>query len=102
MSSVKDKVEDLTTINFSITKCPLKVFKAFSEFCKSETNDNYAFGLKMLLDSREVNVKEVVLYEQYCELKDRIVALESKEDKVEEKKGPKVLGSGGMKNVKTK
>jgi len=96
MSEAKERVEDLTTINFSITKCPLKVFKLFSEFCKSETNDNYAFGLKMLIDSRDVNVKEVVLYEQYCELRDRVVALES--EKSEDKKGPKVktLGSGGM------
>lgn len=100
MSEGKDRVENLTTINFSITKCPLKVFKAFSEFCKSETNDNYAFGLKMLIDSRDVNIKEVVLYEQYCELKDRIVALEetTTDETNEEKKRPKMLGSGGKKN----
>ena len=68
----KDKVEDITTINFSITKCPLKIYKRFTEFCKQETNDNYAFGLKLLIDSREVNVKEVVLYEQYTKLKAEI------------------------------
>jgi len=101
MKDVKDRIDDLTTINFSITKCPLKVFKAFSEFSKTETNDNYAFGLKMLLDSREVNVKEVVLYEQYLELKDRVAVIEqqlAEPEKVEEKKKPKTMGSGGLKD----
>tara|TARA_Y100000310_G_scaffold140352_1_gene139777 strand:- start:16369 stop:16626 length:258 start_codon:yes stop_codon:yes gene_type:complete len=77
MTETKDKMADVTTINFSITKCPLKVFKAFSEFCKQETNDNYAFGLKMLLDGMKTNVKEVVLYENLQELKDRVEKLEN-------------------------
>jgi hypothetical protein len=97
MSDMKDKIDDLTTINFSITKCPLKVFKGFSTFCKQETNDNYAFGLKMLLDMKEANVKEVVLYEQYLELRDEIEILK---DKIGEPKKirPKTMGSGGKKD----
>jgi len=97
MGEVKERLDDITTINFSITKCPLNVFKAFSSFCKRETNDNYAFGLKLLLDSREANVKEVVLYEQYLELKDEIENIK-KQLGNEERKKPKTMGSGGMKN----
>ncbi|MAH49941.1 hypothetical protein CMI37_29250 [Candidatus Pacearchaeota archaeon] len=97
LSELKDRIDDITTINFSITKCPLNVFKAFSTFCKKETNDNYAFGLKLLLDSREANVKEVVLYEQYLELKDEIENIKQKLDEPKKKK-PITMGKGGMKD----
>ena len=106
MDELKDRIDDITTINFSITKCPLNVFKAFSAFCKKETNDNYAFGLKLLLDSREANVKEVVLYEQYLELKDEVEIIKKQLERLEEpskekqttRKMPKTMGSGGMKD----
>ena len=73
--SVRDKTLKLVTRNFSITKCPEKVFQDFSKFCKDETNDNYSFGLKMLLDFKNTNIKEVVLYEQYMEMKARVADL---------------------------
>jgi hypothetical protein len=101
MSETKDRIDDITTINFSITKCPLKVFKAFSNFCKQETNDNYAFGLKVLLDSREANVKELVLYEQYLKLREEFEALKELVNKTGEPKvidKPKTFGSGGKKD----
>ena len=88
----KEQVEELTTINFSVTKCPLKIFKEFSDYCKKETNDNYAFGMKMLLDCMKGNLKELMLYEQYTELRDRVVKLEEKN---EDKKPPKTMGAGG-------
>lgn len=89
----KDRVEDLTTINFSITKCPLKIFKRFSQFCKQETNDNYAFGLKMLLDALDTNVKEVVMWEQITALRDDFEKHKAEDQPVERKK-PKTMGSG--------
>ena len=97
MSDKKERIEDITTINFSITKCPMKIFKSFREFCKAETNDNYSFGLKILLDSREANIKEVVLYELYTKLRDEVEQL--KAEKIERKEEPKIktLGSGGKK-----
>jgi|TARA_Y100000034_G_scaffold135310_1_gene206681 hypothetical protein len=98
MGELKERLDDITTINFSITKCPLKVFKAFSSFCKKETNDNYAFGLKLLLDSREANVKEVVLYEQYLKLKDEVADIRKLVDAPTERKRPKTMGSGGLKD----
>lgn len=89
MSEKAEQLKDLTTINFSITKCPIKVFKAFSEFCKTETNDNYAFGLKMLLESRETNIKEIILFEKYAELRDEVEQLKQKN----ERKIPRTMGS---------
>ena len=91
MSDKKDKIEDLTTINFSITKCPMRVFKRFSEFSKKESNDNYSFALKLLLDCRETNIKEVVLYEQYMELKQEFAELKKKVEHKTNK--PKTMGS---------
>ena len=97
MSDKKERIEDITTINFSITKCPMKIFKTFREFCKKETNDNYSFGLKILLESREANVKEVLLYEHFLELRDEITSIKKE---IEELKGSKTkvktLGSGGI------
>jgi hypothetical protein len=97
----KEKLEEMTTINFSITKCPMKVFKRFSEFCKKDTNDNYSFGLKMLLDARESNIKEVILYEQYMQLKDEVEQIKhtlSVQNEVQRSEpGPKTLGSGNLK-----
>jgi len=97
MSETAEKLKDLTTINFSITKCPIKVFKGFSEFCKSETNDNYAFGLKMLLESRETNIKEVILFEKYTELRDEVEQLKLKQKS--ERKAPKTMGSSRQNEV---
>lgn len=97
MEDKKKKVEELTTINFSITKCPMKVFKRFSEFCKNETNDNYSFGLKLLVDGMEGNLKEALLYEQFMELKVRIDELEellaNKPETEPKRLKPKTMGS---------
>ena len=97
--SKKEEVEELTTINFSITKCPMKVFKRFSEFCKHETNDNYSFGLKVLLDAIDGNVKEAMLFEQYMELKAELNDLKGSLMKQgKEKTKPKTMGSKDKKN----
>jgi hypothetical protein len=86
---IKDRVEKMTTVNFSITKCPLKVHQEFIQFCKEETNENYSMGLRLLLNASKTNAKEAILYEQYMvlreefedtikEVEDRIRALEGK------------------------
>ena len=66
---LNERVQALVTRNFSITKCPERVYDDFVNFCKDETNDNYSMRLKMLLEARKTNIKEVILYEQYMELK---------------------------------
>jgi len=95
--SMKSKVDEMTSINFSITKCPQKVFRKFTDFCKKETNNNYSFGLKMLLDGMDGNIKEALLFEQYIELKSRMDDLEIKfkelTDKPPKKVMPKTMGS---------
>jgi len=99
--SVKERVEKLKqtpTINFSITKCATDVYQEFIEFCRKEANDSYAFGLKLLLDSRKQNIKETVLYESLMEIKDVLDIHEQKIKALEEgpveKKSPKTMGSG--------
>jgi hypothetical protein len=69
---ITERVKDLTTVNFSITKCPQKVYEEFVAFCKEETNDNYSMGLRDLLNGMKSNIKEVVLYQQYMETKDEL------------------------------
>lgn len=102
---IKERVEKLTTINFSITKCPIKVYKRFVEFCKGETNDNYSFGLKLMLDGMDGNVKESLLFQQYIEIKERLDKIEivlNDKDDVEEKSDVKTFGNKGVKNKETK
>ena len=48
----------------------------------------------MLLDMKEANVKEVVLYEQYLEIKDEVENLKKRLDEPKRQK-PKTMGSGG-------
>jgi hypothetical protein len=94
---IKERVENLVTTNFSITKCPVKIWEEFVTFCKEETNNNYSFGLKLLLGAYKANIKEIMLYEQYILMKERMELLEKKLDEVtpkkEKKQGPKTMGS---------
>ena len=100
MGEIKDKVDEMTTINFSITKCPLKIYKRFVQFCKEETSDNYSFGLKLLLDGMEGNVKESLLFQQYLEIKGEVAQIKEIIGAKKETKKIKIktLGSGGGKN----
>jgi len=97
--SKKEQVNQLTTINFSITKCPHKVFEEFVGFCAAETNDNYSMGIKLLLDARRTNIKEVILYEQYMELKNELADLKKKlfeeeqKETTKKRQKPKTFGS---------
>lgn len=104
--STKERIEKMQTMNFSITKCPLAVYEEFTDFCKAETNDNYSFGIKLLLNANKANIKELMLYEQYMLLAERVKALEEtiaalttnkqeNETPTEEpvKKTPKTMGS---------
>ena len=98
MGEINNKLSKITSINFSITKCPHKVYERFINFAKSETSDNYSMALKMLLDGLDANIKEVHLYEQYMglkleveELKELVENLRGTETKEESTK-PKTFG----------
>jgi hypothetical protein len=55
--------------------------------------DNYALGLKMLLDRYKANAKELMLYNKYLEIDERLIELEGNQD---DGIGPvKGFGSGG-------
>ena len=99
----KERVEEMSTINFSITKCPLKVYREFTEFCKQETADNYSFGLKTLLEGMQTNMKEEIMYEEMCKIKARLDNLENKEPEEPKKKSLKTFGSShSLKTTKDK
>jgi len=76
--NLKERVESITTRNFSITKCPEIVWKEFTDFCKLETSDSYAMGVKLLLDAHKTNAKDLMLYQKIIELEDRVTLLEGK------------------------
>ena len=88
--SIKERVELITTRNFTVSACPETVFQRFVNFCKRETNNNYAMGIKILLDAYETHAKELVLYEKLLELEDRVTALEEKVFGTKQK--PKTFG----------
>lgn len=93
---IKKRVNDMTTINFSITKCPHKVYERFVGFAKSESSDNYSMALKLLLDNQEASAKEEVLFEMFIQQKAELEQLKeqiaSKGDVVEEKPKPTAFG----------
>jgi len=102
----QEKFRDIqkTTINFSITKCPAKIHQKFCEFCQQETNDNYAMGIKILLECMEVEAKDQVMFQQYMEVREKVGILNERIEKLEmqgveqsQNKGPKPFGSGGKK-----
>lgn len=83
--SIRERVQEIATINFSITKCPHAVYQDFTDFCKAETNDNYSMGLKLLLEAKRTNIKEIVLFEQYMVLKNEFEELKQKFAEIQQK-----------------
>jgi len=79
---VKENSEKETTINFTVSNCPLSTFKLFGDFCKLEASHNYSFGLKLLLEARETNANQLVLYEQYLGLRDEVEQLKKQVKKI--------------------
>ena len=93
---VKERVQDMTTMDFNIGKCPVAVYRGFTDFCKKETNNNYSLGLKMLLEAKKANIKEVILYEQFMLLREEVNEVKNELDALKgvdlKKKSPKSFG----------
>ena len=70
-----ERIENMTTRNFSITRCPEKVWKDFVKFCEEETGDSYSMGIKVLLDLYKTNAKELMLYKRIIDIEDKVDAL---------------------------
>jgi len=68
--SIKERVESITLRKFWISDCPEEVYQRFVDFCKKETNNGYAMGIKLLLDAWEKNAIELMLYEKIIALED--------------------------------
>ncbi|MEK6883030.1 MAG: hypothetical protein AABY22_25625 [Nanoarchaeota archaeon] len=87
---MKQRIKEMTTRNFTVTNCPETVFERFSHYARREAGDYYAMAIKQLLDTADANVKELVLFQEVQELKDRLHIVENKEDK----KKHKTFGGG--------
>lgn len=91
-SSILDKVDAITTRNFRVSAMLERDFQRFTNFCQEVANDNYAMGIKILLDNYASNIKEVLLFQELEELKQRVDVLEQKP---KEEVKVKRLGFGG-------
>ena len=86
---IREKIDSMVTRNFWITKCPEHIFEEFASFCEVETSNNYSMGLKLLLDFKKENVKEIFLFQKILELESKINQLEPEvliDDKKDKKK----------------
>jgi uncharacterized protein YoxC len=90
--TIKNRVEDATTINFSITKCPYKVYKEFVDFCKEETEDKYAMGLKLLIDAKNKTATVEGLFKAILSLQEQI-------DEINQRDGEAMVSSDVTKPV---
>jgi len=101
--NLKERTDGLFNAkSFSICGCPIKVIQEFSEFCMSETKNDYSMGLKILMERNKINFQQEVFAMKIAELEARLSKIE--ENPVEEQK-PKVKTFGkkeGEKNEQTK
>ena len=83
-TDVHKGLKDLASgfIRFSIKATDTKeneiVHKAFKEFCKFESDDNYTLGLKRLLEIADGDAKFEAVWEHMKTLEDRVLSLEEK------------------------
>jgi len=77
---IEKRVKDIATINFNVSKCPVKIYEEFVALCKEQTGDNYAFGIKLGIDAYK-------LQGELVEMKTRLARLEV--ELTEMKNGPK-------------
>ena len=62
------------------------VYEAFKNFCMLETKNDYTLGLKRLLEAKQLDWKEGMMFDLINDLERRVQELEnkSKEDKKDE------------------
>ena len=79
--SIEERIDAITTRNFTISGCPEKIFKEFVQYASSNTANCYWMALKELLDLVKANAKENMLFGAMTDLDQRITAIENKEVK---------------------
>ena len=63
------------------------IYDTFRNFCKLETKNDYTLGLKRLLEHKQLDWKEAMMYDLIRNLEERLARLEAqpvKENKKEE------------------
>jgi len=75
--SVRDRVLDVSTRNFWISRCPERTFQRFIALAEIETKKDYSMMLKILLDAYENDAKALMLFEKIELLNVRVAELES-------------------------
>lgn len=78
MNEVKDSVDKILKRHFTVGECPETVYQEFVAFCKAEYANNWAAGLKILMERHKVGGLHELLAKDIQELFDRVEVLETK------------------------
>lgn len=97
-NNLKQKVEEISSVDFSVVNCPLKVWQDFKEYCRLNTQKSYAMGLKDLLNVVRDNSRDAMFFERIDGLQAEIDELRVLVDGKEVASKPKIPTFGGKKN----
>lgn len=96
---LKERIKDVMTYSFTVNKCPSDVYERFCKFALSETRDDYAMALKVLLERNDANSLMLTLHQMVLELRETIMqvledieTLKNKEHIKEDKPLKKTFG----------
>ena len=95
-----EKVDEITKVNFTVNECPLSLLKEFKEYANEHTRNNYPLAIEKLLSIAKTNAKDMMIWENILELKDRISKLESEGPKQPER--PRIPTIGKTKKRENK
>ena len=70
---LRERIKDIMTYDFYIKKCPSEIYERFCKFAISETRDDYAMALKVLLERNDGNSLMLTLHQMVLELRETIM-----------------------------
>lgn len=85
---LKERVDDITHVNFQVNECPLTILKKFKDYAKQHTRSNYPMAIERLLEIADTNAKDLMIWESILDVRDKVAQLELHvaSDKKEEQK----------------
>lgn len=72
---LKGRIKDVTTFSFTVNKCPSDIYARFCKFALSETRDDYAMALKVLLERNDANSLMLTLHQMVLEIRETIMQM---------------------------
>ena len=72
-SDLRERIKEITSFDFYIKKCPSDIYERFCTFAISETRDDYAMALKVLLERNDANSLMLTLHQMVLELRETIM-----------------------------